>query len=241
MLIAIGIESSTILHDRTVYPLPSIATMVVEPSTKNKSGISNYTWSTPYKSITEIITYFSKLFDIDHIGVVSNTLLLAETNLRLANAKISAESLSVDATHIPNTIQGILLPPPSFQDEKKVEAFIQKANEKGIPTFSLLDAYNNFGWTASINDDAIITPLIKQAALNTLYIFEGKNAAEISIHKNTTPFQVILNMKGIRTIQKLPEWSYFDNAILVNVAQSPNATPLTISEAIAIGLREKLS
>ena len=241
LVIAIGISSSNLLHTLKTHPIPSIATMVMEEQTKDVSGVYNYTYEVPFKSTSEIASYFSKMYNLQTIGIPVDGLLSNDILNNLENENVRIEPFNVNVVKIPENVDGILLLPLAFHTEKEVEAFIKKANEQKIPTLSILKNYLIYDCTAAIDDKNIIVPLIKKTALNSLYILEGSDASEIKIQQTVQDINIILNMKGVKIIKKLPNWNYIESAELVNVTKNNEANPLSLSEAIVIGLQDKLS
>ncbi|MDR9457630.1 MAG: TolC family protein [Salegentibacter sp.] len=241
LVIAIGLQSSALLHQKRNYPIPSIAMMVMKDTSVTKTGINNYTFTSPYQSFEDVAGLFSDMFNITEIGVLgAPEFLLGEEKLHNKETP-RLTPLLPSHTKIPDSIQGLLIIPTAFKDTLLVNNFIHQANEMGIPSFSIGDPFFNKGWTASIFEEKLMEPSIRKVALDSRHIFEGTNAAEIPIIKKVTPFQLIINMEGVRQIGKLPEWEYLEQSILINTASSPTSETLTIERALAMGIQEKLS
>ncbi len=241
LILALGFNSSAVLHQLKSYPIPTIATMVFEDTLKKESNISNYTYTVPYKSFNEVVSYFTKMYNLKSIGVLGDDILLNAKNDDLKSANVSLEKLNISNNEIAKHIDGIIILPQLVKSDETARSFIEKANQQQIPTLSVTDDYLKYNCTVAIDDDAILVSLIKQTALNSLAIFEGVNPSKLKIKKNSEPFDLILNMQGVRTIQKLPNWEYLENIILTNVDKLQNAEQLNLIQSIAIGLQEKLS
>jgi outer membrane protein TolC len=241
LVVGLGFNTSAILHQLKSYPIPTIATMVFNDSSQTQSNISNYTYTRPYKSFTEVVHYFSKIYTLKSIGVLGGNILQDPQFKGLETLNVSIEKLNFTINEIPAHIDGIIITPQLQEDEENLNLYIKQANKQQIPTLSVTDNYLKYNCTVAIDDDAILLPLIKQTALNSLAIFEGENPSKLKIKENSEPFEVLLNMEGARTIQKLPNWEYLENLILTNIDKLQSAKHLGLSQAIALGLQEKLS
>lgn len=241
LVIAIGLQSSALLHRKKNYPIPSIGMMVMEDAYGMQTDIHNYTFTSPYHSFEAVADLFSNMFNLTEIGVLgAPEFLLRKGKL----SKIEVPNLIPLApihSKIPDTIQGLLIIPTAYADTLLVNKYIRQANELGIPSFSIGDTASTKGWTATIYEEKLLEPSIRKIALDTRHIFEGTNAAEIPLLGNVAPLQVIINMEGVRQIGKLPEWEYLEQSTLINTSSSPTGETLTIEKALAIGILEKLS
>ncbi len=241
LVIAVGIKSSNILHSLKTYPIPSVATMVITDQLPKNSGISNYTYDVPFQSTIEIASFFSKMYELETIGIPTNGTLSTENLNKLVSDSVSIITFDANSTTIPANVDGVLILPLVFNVNKEAEVFIEQLNNQGIPSLSILKKYLKYDCTAAIESNNILVPLVKKTALNALYILEGTNASEIALQQSAQKMEVILNMKGVKRIKKLPNWSYLERAQLVNVVDANGVNTLSLSESIVLGLNEKLT
>lgn len=238
LIIALGVTSSQQIDQRSSHSVPSIATMVFGNTERPPMSSNRYIFSRPYGSMDDVIQYFSQVFEIQTIGV--NGFAGISENYQTKDG-ITVKVLLPDVKALSDDIQGILLVPQAFKSESELIALIEKANQQHIPTFSVTTAHLEFGCTASIQDQDIMNPLIKKAAINSLYFFENKQAEEMVYAQDTEDLNLVLNMESVKRIQKLPNEQFLESAIMVNLSQHVDVNLLTLEETIAIGISNKLS
>jgi outer membrane protein len=238
LVIAVGLKSSKIMHSKTEYKTPSIATMVLEEISKEKIGVTNYAFFNLSKTILESVKYFSDLYQLKSIGVLIDEPLLLNNLTGLNDGPYTIETLSTNVVQINDQIEGVVILGPMFHSNEKASSTIDEANSKRIPSFSLYNHYLSFGCTGSM--DNFFTPFIKRTAIQSLRFLEKLSNTDFQ-SKDSFQIRLVLNMESIRTIQKLPQLEYFEDAILINVSKNREANLLSFSAAIALGLKEKIS
>jgi outer membrane protein len=241
LVIALGIKSSDAMNNRATYPIISMATMVAGEIAQNKLNTANYIPLGITHSMQESVAYFAKLYAMKRIGILTEEGILKDklTTLKNENKTLHLEVISYKDNEINEGIEGIVLLPQTTYSDEQVQQFINQANERAIPTFSLYNRYLNLGCTGAI--DNMTTSILRRTALRVLHVFEGQDITELLIEPYKHSFNLILNMEGIRVIKKLPEWEYFESATLINVSKNNSKDELTLEKAIALGLQEKLS
>ncbi|MFT4756683.1 MAG: outer membrane protein, partial [Vicingaceae bacterium] len=238
LVIAVGLKSSKLMHSKTEYKTPSIATMVLEGNSKEKLGVTNYAFFNLSKTILESVKYFSDLYQLKSIGVLIDEPLLLNNLTGLNDGPYTIETLSTNVVQINDQIEGVVILGPMFHSNEKASSTINEANSKRIPSFSLYNHYLSFGCTGSM--DNVFTPFIKRTAIQSLRFLEKLSNTDFQ-SKDSFQIRLVLNMESIRTIQKLPQLEYFEDAILINVSKNREANLLSFSSAIALGLKEKIS
>ncbi len=254
VLIASGILTTRVLSDLEVYPIPSLAALLLsEPSGTNSktSGIDNFSYINSPFNITAGLNVLMDICNCSRIAVVGTPAIL-DLDLPI---KDSLNAISADLQWIPTEptlaetiskfkpdVEGVyILSPLSSYSPAEIADFFEKINGEKLPTFSLigtplldLGAYAAF----STSDNLIKIP--RRIALNVEKITDGLNPKDFLVDIETFSNQLQVNMKVANEIEIYPEWSLLDNAILVNINEKSSERSMTLRSAIAEGLQNNL-
>ena len=242
IIITLGIISSRQLSQSGSFSKPSLAATHISLKAEKKTTISNYTYISPFAQPQKSIYNFMKMYPMKTLGIVySNDWQLEMiTSMKNQISTIELIPVHIDSQNLEEKIDAIYVFPQNNLKKEALKQLFAMSNSKGIPSFSFLSEYLNYGATTSYSTTGLLNPLSKKIGLNVLKITEETNASQLSILINAEDPEVLINMESVREIKKLPEWESLQNAILINLEKFPNSTSITLQSAISQALTQNL-
>jgi outer membrane protein TolC/ABC-type uncharacterized transport system substrate-binding protein len=250
-VLALGFMASIEAAGRGTLNKPVIAPYIVDaevlgiPKIQGLSGVRNLVYLTSPNPVLRDLQFFQEMAGFKHVAVLasrhmleaapaleSNTLELAQ-HLGFAvqvipvdqSAKATLDALSdeVDAVYVL----------PLFQfDQTEFAVLVDGVNMRGLPSFTLQGVQEvESGVLATLSPAAETTRLARRVALYVQRILLGEAAERLPVDFPVGE-RLVINMATARRIGFYPDWTYLNEAELLNDVETDACLTLTLSEAL---------
>ncbi len=258
VLIGAGLVTSRLLSEQGAFPIPSIASIqlvrendVSSLPINTVSGISNFTYIKSPFNIKEGITVLKEICRCEKLTVLTSPNLSTigvsgEDRYAAIEAEIVWVSLEPDLkatiSKIPTNVGGVyILSPLSSYSPDELSTFFDQLKARKLPSFTLLDSpMLEQGAYASFAASDNLQKIPRRIAMNVEKIVEGKDPKDFPVDIETFTNQLVVNMETVNKIEKYPNWTLLDSALLVNINKPNTARVLNLKSVIAEGIQNNL-
>ncbi|PPK85218.1 outer membrane protein TolC [Neolewinella xylanilytica] len=252
LVIGTGIASSQALLDRSSYPKPTIAAIVVDPTAPADSvgtGVPNLTYVRSPFDIRRDLDTLATLHEYDRLTVVTTENFREPLALQLADypgaeVTVIAAQPTAAATwsHIPTGTDAVYFTPVTeVLPAAEARELLGLLNDGGIATMSLLDyPLLELGVLAAYSSEDNISRLPRRVALDALRITDGLDPATFSTRIEGNNQSLIINMAAARASGIYPAFDVMRRSVLLNPVAVESGPVLTLEGAIVEGLARNL-
>ncbi len=257
IVVTLGFLSSEAAASLPAYPKPVIAATVLDPEFQNlpvqpdkTSGIPNFTWIESLIRLKYDVLSFARTFQSRNIAVIIPRELYAEFSV--LSIYLTADVNQYDVSFVPveenenplgqlpSDTDGVMVFPLVQHSEATTEAIFNSLNEQGIPSLSVNgSAYLERGATITFTPQFTFQQVARQVAVRVLKAIGGTSLGDIPSMTDEQERTPVINMKSLRLMDRFPNWSDLENAVLLNVDKMPGEE-LTLHQAIALALENSL-
>jgi len=263
IIIAVGPMTSAVLAQRSSFPKPAIASLIIDNELQNvplnaegTSGINNFAYIQSPFSFKKDLELLYRVYPYKNVGIVIspdlNDLFPNFSDLfKKATADLSAAFTEIKVTGDPNTtIQAIPAAVdavyifPLFDEFTPAEEkdFLAQLIEKKLPSVALLgESMVAQGVMLGYESQANIDKMPRRIALDISKIVDGKNASELPVVINTFSETAIVNMSTVRKVGTYPDWDMMTEAVLLNANKTDTDRVLSLQTTILEALDQNLS
>ncbi|MBB4080432.1 outer membrane protein TolC [Lewinella aquimaris] len=252
ILIGTGIGSSQALLNRSTYPKPTIAAVVVEP------GVPGGTEGTGVPNFTYIRSPFDLRRDLDSLASIRNfselTIITTDGFRELlsrtvptytdaiVNVITAAPTAAATLARLPEGTDAVYFTPvTAVVPEEEIRQIITELNGRGISTMSLIDyPLLDLGALAAFSSDENLSRLPRRVALDVLRITDGIDPATFSTDIERYDNTLIINMAAARASGIYPDFDLMRRSVLLNPVNVETGPVLTLEGAILEGLARNL-
>jgi len=264
LLVTVGFISSNEASKLANYPKPLIAATILDQSLQKlplkfdkSTGVNNFTYIESVIQLKDDIRSFSQMFDVQKAVVIIPKPLIdnmpdivnyiAENGKGLNISVITADKQCSGAlAQLPQEADAAFVLPLFQSSDSEIEKLLQGLNEKKIPSLAVGGIkYLQMGATVTFTPQYNFQQLARQTAIRILKVGEGTNLSRAPVSIEGIRRGPVINMAGIRLINRFPHWSYLNEAILINTTEFPSASEMNyrmvIAEALENNLQGKIS
>jgi outer membrane protein TolC len=264
LLITVGFISSNEASKLADYPKPLIAASILDQSLQKlplksdkSTGVNNFTYIESLIRLKDDIRSFSQMFDVHKAAVIIAKPLIdnfpdivnyiAENGKGLNISMITADNHCSGAlAKLPQEVDAVFVLPLFQSPDSEIEKLLHGLNEKKIPSLAVSGIkYLQMGATVTFTPQYNFQQLARQTALRILKVGEGTNLSKVPVSIEGIQRGPVINMAGIRVIKRFPQWSYLNEAILINTTKFPSGSEknyrMVIAEALENNLQGKIS
>ncbi len=263
IIVSLGFLSSNEISNLSTFPKPVIAANILDREfqklpieSNNSTGIDNFSYIDPPIDLKKDMSSFLQMFEIKQLAVFAPQLLkenfpqiTQHFNQKAVNTNITfvfdaGNSKETLAQIPPNTDAALVLPLVQFS-QSEVQKLFSGLNKRHIPSLAVSGIdYLSMGATVTMTPEFTFQLIARQVALRVLKVSEGTNLSEIPVSIEGVQRTPVLNMESSRLVNKIPEWKFLSEAILLNVARFPGKEinlRMAIAEALEKNLQNKIS
>ena len=266
VVIGSGLATSSALMQRSVYPKPTIAAVVLDRGAaagarvvgvkgtqlkpeKQGTGITNFTF---VESPFDIGRDLKALKNITGYGWLT---VITTANLRpILEPIIDGQGdEEVDYVEVTGSVAGILrqisirataaylTPLDAVLSPTQEKELLDSLTARATATFGLLDQpLLSLGALAAYSSSENLSKLPRRVALDVLRILDGIPAGDLDTKLATSNSSLIINMATARKANIYPRWQTMQKAVLLNPNDLPDARVLTLEGAVLEGLANNL-
>ncbi len=262
IVIAVGTFASNLMAQRTSFPKPSVASIILDTKLQNvpitptgTSGVANFAYVVSPIDTEVSLDALYQLTNYDRIGVFGDARVLAtlpflQTQLEAYFQSIGAESEFVpynstaEATlaDLDTTLEAALLLPEFGEPAPEEMARLFSAlNEMRIPSLTLFgEPYLALGATVGYAASDNLQRIPRRIATDLYKILDGQNASELPVVFETSNQKLLINMASARQVGAFPSFDFMADAQLLNIAELPSERTLSLEAAVAEALQANL-
>jgi outer membrane protein TolC len=261
IVLALGVQASSVLCCRAELPKPVIAPFVIDieiqgfPDSAGASGVPNLSYIAYPAIVERDVRAFQEIVPFDSLIMLANLAVveaIPEANERTREALrglgIEARFVSVGGesdvasilASIPEDARAVYLFPLTQLSLRQVEELAAGLAERHLPSFSFIgESEVQMGILAGRTPDSGYLRLARRIALYAKRILEGEEAGTLP-----TAFalgeKLTINMGTARAIPVFPPWSVLTEAELINAERKAVERTLTLAgvaqEAVLVNL-----
>ena len=257
IIIAYGEISSGVMALRREYPIPSIATHIMNPeiqglgtSKKVISGIPNFTYITRNDDLKQELKAFKEVYPFKKISLVLDSQVKPLIRIFDARLKLAEDSLGFTVKYYNDSVEGLENEVRKSRSEavllsldikkKDAEKIIKKFTQDKIPVFSYFyDDVIKYGALATTLPDDSESLRNKRCALDIADILEGTNASQLNVYMQLNS-ELTINMNTLKKLDLSPNYTTLLTANLID-SEDVNEKKYGLKEIMQIAIKNNPS
>ncbi|MCC6145820.1 MAG: TolC family protein [Candidatus Hydrogenedentes bacterium] len=251
LVLALGFMASIEAARHDALPKPVLAPYIVDAEVlgiekrQGLSGKTNLVYLTSPNPVLRDLTFFHEMAGFGKVALLAshhvldaapsleaNTMELVQSlGFEIQVVKVNGSAAESLAQLEPDTAAVYVLPLLEFEPAE-FHALVEGINQRGLPSFSLQGGDDmTAGILATLAPPSDVTRLARRVALYVQRILLGEAPDKLPVDFPVGE-RLVINMATARQIGFYPDWSYLNEAELLNEKPMGDAVELTLQQAV---------